>query len=69
MTTPKHCPGYEQLQHVQSFTCKYPTCSAEKEIFSDEFDRKHLVSCQLRNDASRFRHSRVKQAGIQGIVR
>jgi len=41
MTTPKHCPGYEQLQHLQSFICMCPACGAEKEIFSDEFDRKH----------------------------
>jgi hypothetical protein len=31
MTTPQHCPGFEQLQHLQSFVCK----------FSDEFDKKH----------------------------
>jgi len=24
--------------------CKYPNCGKEKEIFSDEFDRKHVCS-------------------------
>ncbi len=41
MTTPKHCPGYEQFKNLKSFMCKCPGCSAEKEIFSDEFDKKH----------------------------
>ena len=42
MTTPKHCPGFEQFKTLQSFTCKCPECRAEKEIFSDEFDKKHV---------------------------
>ncbi len=44
MTTPKHCPGFEKYKSLQSFTCKCPECGEEKEIFSDEFDKKH--SCK-----------------------
>jgi hypothetical protein len=39
MTTPQHCPGYEQFKHLKSFTCKCPGCGEEKEIFSDEFEK------------------------------
>lgn len=42
MTTPQHCPGFEQLQHLQSFVCKCSHCGKEIEIFSDEFDKKHV---------------------------
>ena len=42
MTTPRHCPGFEQFKHLQSFDCKCPNCGKEKEIFSDEFDREHI---------------------------
>lgn len=42
MTTPKHCPGFEQFKTLQSFSCKCPECGEEKEIFSDEFDKKHV---------------------------
>jgi uncharacterized protein (DUF983 family) len=41
VSTPQHCPGFEQFKHLQSFICKCPNCEKEKEIFSDEFDRKH----------------------------
>lgn len=41
MSTPKHCPGFEQFKHLKSFKCKCPNCGKEKEIFSDEFDKKH----------------------------
>ncbi|MGD9503390.1 MAG: hypothetical protein AB7W37_00650 [Syntrophobacteraceae bacterium] len=41
MTTPKHCPGFEQNKSLKSFICKCPECGAEKEIFSDEFDKQH----------------------------
>ncbi len=44
MTTPRHCPGFESLKNLQSFSCRCPACGKEKEIFSDEFDRKHV--CQ-----------------------
>jgi len=41
MTTPQHCPGYEQFKHLKSFSCKCPACGQFKEIFSDEFGKKH----------------------------
>jgi len=41
MTTPQHCPGFQQLKHLQSFICKCSHCGKEIEIFSDEFDKKH----------------------------
>ena len=44
MTTPQHCPGYEQFKHLKSFTCKCPACGEEKEIFSDEFEKKHTCT-------------------------
>ena len=47
MTTPQHCPGFESHRHLQSFICKCPNCGAEKEIFSDEFDKTHRCdSCK-----------------------
>jgi uncharacterized protein (DUF983 family) len=44
MSTPQHCPGFTDLKHLKSFTCKCPNCGKEKEIFSDEFDRTHRCS-------------------------
>jgi len=45
MTTPKHCPGFE------NFKCQCPECGQEKEIFSDEFDKTHLCdSCGKKID-------------------
>ena len=41
MTTPQHCPGFQQFKHLKSFTCNCPSCGKSKEIFSDEFDKKH----------------------------
>lgn len=41
MTTPQHCPGFEQHKNLQSFKCKCPGCDTEIEIFSDEFDKEH----------------------------
>ena len=46
MSTPKHCPGFEQHKHLTSFICKCPACGKEVEIFSDEFDKAHTCkSC------------------------
>lgn len=42
MTTPQHCPGFEQFKGLQSFSCSCPECGQEKEIFSDEFGKKHV---------------------------
>jgi uncharacterized protein (DUF983 family) len=41
MTTPQHCPGFQDFKNLKSFSCKCPECGAEKEIFSDEFDKVH----------------------------
>lgn len=41
MTTPEHCPGFQQYKHLQSFVCKCPSCGQVKEVFSDEFNKKH----------------------------
>jgi len=41
MNTPQLCPGFEQFKHLKSFECKCPQCGAEKEIFSNEFDKAH----------------------------
>ena len=38
----QHCPGFESHKHLQSFICNCPACGAQKEIFSDEFDKEHL---------------------------
>jgi len=41
MTTPQHCPGFQQFKTLSSFMCKCPKCGEENEIFSDEFDKTH----------------------------
>ena len=41
MTTPQHCPGFQQFKHLKSFSCKCPNCGKPKEIFSDEFEKIH----------------------------
>jgi len=44
MTTPNHCPGFENLRNLSAFNCQCPECGADKEIFSDEFNRSHTCS-------------------------
>jgi ribosomal protein S27E len=44
MTTLKHCPGFPDFKQLRSFDIKCPNCGQEKEVFSDEFDRKHTCS-------------------------
>lgn len=44
MTTPQHCPGFEQFKELKSFVCKCPECGTENEIFSDEFENTHICS-------------------------
>ena len=61
MTTPQHCPGFQQFKHLRSFTCKCPNCGKELEIFSDEFDKEHkckgcgktvdFAQCQIDGEA------------------
>ena len=54
MTTPQHCPGFEQFRSLSSFICKCPECGADNEIFSDEFDRSHkCASCGQKIDFSK----------------
>ena len=43
MTTPQHCPGWEQSKNLKSFECKCPSCGKEIEIFSDEAPEKKTV--------------------------
>ncbi len=51
MSTPKHCPGFEQFKELKSFICKCPECNKENEIFSDEFDKTHTcTACGERID-------------------
>lgn len=52
MNTPtSHCPGFESFRSLKSFTCICSQCGAEKEIFSDEFDREHLCGqCRQKID-------------------
>lgn len=51
MSTPLHCPGFEQFKNLKSFTCECPNCGKPFEIFSDEFDRKHTCKgCQKEID-------------------
>ena len=44
MTTPQHCPGFNDMKNLKSFTCKCPECGKEKEIFSDEFNKPHICT-------------------------
>jgi hypothetical protein len=44
MSTPQHCPGFQNFKTLKSFTCNCPNCAKEVEIFSDEFDRTHVCS-------------------------
>jgi uncharacterized protein (DUF983 family) len=44
MTTPQHCPGFNDIKNLKSFICKCPNCGKEKEIFSDEFNRTHICA-------------------------
>ena len=51
MSIPRHCPGFEQFKDLKSFLCKCPRCGKEAEIFSDEFDKKHICrGCQQEID-------------------
>ncbi|MCP4717831.1 MAG: hypothetical protein GY860_00100 [Desulfobacteraceae bacterium] len=44
MSTPQHCPGFENFKNLKSFTCKCSKCGEPKEIFSDEFEKTHKCS-------------------------
>jgi len=54
MSTPQHCPGFQEFKNLKVFTCRCPECGAEKEIFSDEFNREHVCAkCGKKIDFSR----------------
>jgi transcription initiation factor IIE alpha subunit len=54
VSTPRHCPGFEANKQLQAFICKCPSCGAEKEIFSDEFDKEHTCpGCKEKIDFSK----------------
>ena len=61
MTTPLHCPGFEQFKGLKSFTCNCPNCGKEIEIFSDEFDKTHY--CKGCKQAVDFTKCTLKAAG------
>jgi uncharacterized protein (DUF983 family) len=44
MSTPQHCPGFQNFKTLKSFNCKCPNCGQEVEIFSDEFDKTHVCN-------------------------
>ncbi|MDX9786486.1 MAG: hypothetical protein RBT11_06910 [Desulfobacterales bacterium] len=51
MTTPQHCPGFENFRRLASFSCKCPQCNEEIEIFSDEFDKeRYCPKCKNKID-------------------
>lgn len=51
MSTPQHCPGFQQHKNLKSFKCKCPKCKKEVEIFSDEFDKEHVCkTCGVKID-------------------
>lgn len=53
-STPAHCPGFEGLRDLSSFTCRCPICGKETEIFSDEFNKPRKCSgCGQTIDFSR----------------
>lgn len=41
--TPQHCPGFKKFKNLKALKCKCPECAEEKEIFSDEFDKRISV--------------------------
>ncbi len=44
MSTPAHCPGFQEMKNLSSFVCRCPECGQEREIFSDEFKRPQTCS-------------------------
>ena len=58
MSTPQHCPGYENFKNLKSFICKCPDCGESKEIFSDEFDKTHPLCEMWQGD--RFQHLHLR---------
>ena len=44
VSTPQHCPGYNDFKNLKVVVCKCSKCGKEKEIFSDEFEKTHLCA-------------------------
>lgn len=64
MTTPLHCPGYEQFKNLKSFVCTCQKCGAEKEIFSDEFEKKHTCGkCGAEIDFTQCKYEAGGESG------
>ena len=61
MTTPRHCPGFEDFKNLKAFTCKCPNCGKEKEIFSDEFDKRQ--TCSGCGQAIDFTRCSIEESG------
>lgn len=61
MSTPAHCPGFENLRDLSSFSCRCPKCGKENEIFSDEFNRPH--SCGSCGEPIDFTQCKVEFSG------
>jgi rRNA maturation endonuclease Nob1 len=66
-TTPKHCPGWESFKNLKSFVCKCAGCGAEKEIFSDEFNKTHF--CRKCGAAIDFTTCSYEAGGAAGTPR
>lgn len=65
MTTPQHCPGFEQLRYLKSFVCKCQNCGKEAEIFSDEFDKAHFCKgCRQQIDFTKCTHGDTLEQGV-----
>ena len=60
MSTPQHCPGFQNFKTLTSFTCKCPGCGKEVEIFSDEFDKTHV--CEGCNEQIDFTQCKLEGA-------
>ena len=60
MSTPQHCPGFQNFKTLKSFICKCPGCGKEVEIFSDEFDKTHV--CEGCNEQIDFTQCKLEGA-------
>ncbi|MBC2709832.1 MAG: hypothetical protein HGJ94_02090 [Desulfosarcina sp.] len=67
MTTPQHCPSFEQFRELESFICKCPECGEEIEIFSDEFDKAH--DCPRCGNSVDFTQCTLSGRGRKGTPR
>ena len=63
-TNPQHCAGYANFKSLKSFTCTCQACGAEKEIFSDEFDKSKPSLTTSGGDTSRTLAPTVPQTPL-----